>query len=320
MAAENESFLSFIRSTMTCTQEMGTIHSYIFTSWLSALHENFNLPVEAVWNIYEEGIFERSNEKSLMVRKLVGNSASFLQNGLMSMLLLSFRGLNPHLPSQLYFAVGDFVLPEELMFRQSAQQSIATAASFLAYLLENYGPLKLTELLDRVNDENYFVFPEALEAIYGRKILTLSSEWKNYLVERADPLSDEFVQEFFEISQFVNVASLRFFAWQDYVNFGDIMRDVGLLYYHFERFDVEKSRLYMERLKKDEEHGQWVADRPKRIATWSGIGVGVILAGLLGFYFYKLNQRRKARMAFIASLKPQQEAFEEFLKEKRSKN
>lgn len=321
LATENENFLSFLRSTMSCTRELETIHSYIFPSWPSALRENFNLPEEAVWNIYEEGVFERSNEKSLMVRKLVGDSVSFLQNGLMSMLLLSFRGLDPHLPAQLYFSVGDFVLPEELMFRQSAQQSIATSASFLAYLLENYGPSKLAELLNRLNDESYFTFPEALERTYGKKILTLSSDWKTYLQMRAWSSPKEYTaQEFYEVSQFVNVASLRFFIWQDYINFGDIMKDVGLLYYYFERLDIKNSRIYMERLKEDEEYGQWEADRPKRIVMWSGIGVGVLLIGLFVLYLRKLNQRRKARIAFIASLKPQQEAFDQFLKEKRSKD
>ncbi len=130
LSGQDEEFLGFLSRTFQVTAPISPIQTYIFTDWKSALQENLRLPETAIWNVYEQGVFERTNAQSLLVRQLVADSASVVHSGVMTSLQYQFRGQDPHAPALLYRALGELQPPEKMMFQPYSQHALVTYASF----------------------------------------------------------------------------------------------------------------------------------------------------------------------------------------------
>ena len=327
LSSQDEEFLSFLSRTFQVTATISPIQTYIFTDWKSALQENLRLPETAIWNIYEQGVFERTNAQSLLVRQLVADSASFVHSGVITSLQYRFRGQDPHVPALLYRALGELQPPEKIMFQPYSQHAVVTYASFLTFLENQYGAVKLKELMYSVRSEVYYglgrtgefektwLFLDEVQRIYGRKLEDLSKDWLAFLAPMQSPSSID-PKVYYDISQYLNTAGFNYYRWQDFPNFFELMSDTALLYYWFDRLDLEKSQFYHQQLLEGDAQGQWAVDTPTRYAIGGGIGFGVIVFGIIGYFIWKSWRRGQQMRALAKAAKQEQSAFSEFLGER----
>jgi hypothetical protein len=324
LSRQDEEFRSFLSQTFQVTVTLYPIQTYIFTDWQTALQENLRLPETAIWNIYEQGVFERTNAQSLLVRRLVADSASFIHSGVMTSLQYRFRGQDPHVPALLYRAMGELQPPEKMMFQPYSQHALVTYASFLTFLEDRYGATKLKDLMYGVRSEVYYgsgrtgefektwLFLDEVQRIYGRKLEDLSQDWLAFLAPMQAPSNID-PKMYYEISQYLNTVGMNYYRWQDFPNFFELMSDTALLYYWFDRLDLEKSQIYYQRLLEGDAQGQWVVNAPTRYAIGGGIGLGVIVLAIIGYFIWKSWRRGRQMRALAKAAQQEQSAFSEFL-------
>ncbi len=331
-AQENEQFFTMLRSTFPSSREVDPVESYIFTNWISALEGNLQLPESTVWNVFEEGVFERYTEQSLLFRRAVANSVDFLHNGVLNLLRMRLRGQNPHDAALLLLQVKQLDPPEIMMYRPTSQMALATFTSFLTFLLDKEGPEKLQALLSSLNDANFFyidrsggegrnthLFPETIAALYGRPLEVLSAEWRKALEEMGPPSVPLDPVQYSEAMQYVNVVGLRFYQWQDLHNFPDLMRDMAQLFYYFDRLDLARSGPLIQQIELEQAEGQWEAGATTRAIVWGAVGVGVLLIGAIAWLLYRDYQRRLRIRQFLAAHPTDQVGFDRFLQEQLGK-
>jgi hypothetical protein len=327
-AQENEDFLQYMLRTFTTTKEIEPVDSYIFSDWTSALRENMQLPEAAVWNVYEEGVFERYSEESLVFRRIVANSVDFLHSSVLNLLRMRLRGQNPHDPALLLLKTKNLDPPEMMMYRPTSQYALATFTSFFSYLLDTYGAGKLQSLLLSLNDANYFfidrsggegrntaLFPQNIASFYGKSLQELSQDWLMVLNGMPGPTLALEPQRYHSALDFVNVVGLRFYQWQDYETFPSLMRDMAQLFYYFDRLDLAKSETLIQQIKQEEAEGAWATGRTTRTIIWVSVGVLVLLVGFIALLLYRDYLRRKKLLAFLNTHPNDQEGFSRFLEE-----
>ncbi|MEI6510076.1 MAG: hypothetical protein WCO14_03920 [bacterium] len=331
-AQSNEQFLTSLRSTFPNSKEVDLVESYVFTDWTSALEGNLQLPESTVWNVFEEGVFERYTEQSLLFRRAVANSVDFLHNGALNLLRMRQRGQNPHDSALLLLQVKQLDPPEMMMYRPTSQMALATFTSFLTYLLDTEGPEKLQTLLSSLNDANYFfidrgggegrnthLFPQTIAALYGRPLEDLSAEWRKALESMGPPSVPLDPVRYSEAMQYVNVVGLRFYQWQDLYNFPALMRDMAQLFYYFDRLDLARSEPLIQQIELEQAEGLWEAGRTTRGIVWGAAGVGLLLLGAIAWLLYRDYQRRQKIRQFLATHPTDQKGFDLFLEEQLGK-
>jgi hypothetical protein len=332
-AQENEHFFALLRSTFPNSKEAEPVESYVFTDWNSALEGNLQLPESTIWNVFEEGVFERYTEQSLLFRRAVANSVDFLHNAVLNLLRMRQRGQNPHDPALLLLQVKKLDSPEVMMYRPTSQMALATFTSFLTYLLDKEGPDKLQTLLTSLNDANYFfidrgggegrnthLFLETIAALYGRPLEDLSAEWRKALEKMGPPSVPLDPVRYSEAMQYVNVVGLRFYNWQDLYNFPALMRDMAQLFYYFDRLDLARSEPLIQRIEMEQAEGQWEAGRATRALVWGTAGVGLLLLGVIVWLIYRDYQRQQRIRQFLATHPTDQKGFDRFLHEQLGKS
>jgi hypothetical protein len=325
-AQENEQFLALVQSTFPNSKEVDPVESYIFTDWTGALQGNLQLPESTVWNVYEEGVFERYAEQSLLFRRAVASSVDFLHNGALNLLRMRQRGQNPHDPALLLLQVKQLDPPEVMMYRPTSQMAQATFTSFLTFLLDKEGSAKLQTLLTSLNDANYFfidrgggegrnthLFPQTIAAIYGRPLEDLSAEWRKALEEMSPASLSLDPVRYSEAMQYVNVVGLRYYQWQDLYNFPALMRDMTQLFYYFDRLDLARSEPLIQKIEMEQAEGQWEAGRTTRAIIWSAVGVALLLLGAIVWLLYRDYRRRQRIRQFLATHPTDQKGFDLFL-------
>ncbi|MCR4432600.1 MAG: hypothetical protein NUV70_00955 [Caldiserica bacterium] len=324
LAEERESFFQFLKGLFPQAKDPGKIDCQIYTSWEEAYEKSAKLKEGFVYNIYQEGIFIRSEDIALMVKISLGESASFLQSGLVKLLWDQFRGLSPHSSTLLLLKENRFFTPYDMMYRPYSLYATCTFSSFLAFLWEKYGQEKLLQLLAGIKDymlskgQSYLI-PKTIQQVYGKSIDQLTQEWKAYLLTLPQPPFDS--KSYAAAAEFINRAGAEFYLWMDFPNFVEILKNYGTLYFYFDSFDMEKTSLWLERTEEIVTRSEkaWKSLRnPGTYLIWGGIALGIILFGV-ALYFIIMGQINKRKVLALRQKRDKEEKnYEEFL-EKRLK-
>jgi hypothetical protein len=325
LAEERESFFQFLKGFFPQAKDPEKINCFIYSSWEQAYEQSAQLKEDFVYNVYEEGIFQRSEDIALLIKLSLGESASFLQNGLIKLLWDRFRGIDPHTSTLLLLKENQFYTPYEMMYRPYSIYATCTFSSFLSFLWEKYGQEKLLLLLAGIKDymllkgQSYLI-PKTIQQIYGKDIDKLTQEWKAYLLALSPPAMDS--RSYAVVAEFINRAGSQFFLWMDFPNFTEILHDYGILNYYFDNFDTENASLWLKRIEGDISRSErtWKSLRdPGTYLMWGGIGLGGILL-LIAIYFIIMGQINKRRVLALRRQRNREEKnYNEFLEKKLKK-
>jgi len=325
LGRERESFIQFVLNLFPQARDPGEINCQIYTSWQEAYEESAKLKEDFVYNVYQDGLFLRSEDIALIVKKSIGESASFLQSGLVKLLWDKFRGFSPHTSALLLLENNQFFTPYDMIYRPYSIYATCTFASFLSFLWENYGTDKTIQLLKGVKDymlskgQSYLI-PRTIQQIYGKSIDQLTQEWKAFLQTLPPPNIDS--NSYAEAAEFINKAGAEFFLWMDFPNFVEILKDYGTLYYYFDSFDMEKTSIWLKRtqdLVSSSERAWKSLRNPATYFLWGGITLGAVLF-LVALYFIVMGQINKKKILSLRKERAEEEKkFQEYFEKKLKK-
>ncbi|MCR4428274.1 MAG: hypothetical protein NUV68_02895 [Caldiserica bacterium] len=322
LSSQREAFIDFFKGKFPGAKDPGLIECYIFNSWKEAFEKASGLPEGSAYNVYSGGEFQRSEEVALAVKNSLGESASFLQSGLVKLLWDEFRGFGPHTSVLLLLKEHQFYTPYDMMYRPYSLYSTCTFSSFLAFLNETYGREKLLSLLSSVKDYmltkgQSFLILQTFQGIYGKSIDQLTKEWKDFLLSLPSPPYDS--KTYAEAAEFINKAGAEFYLWIDFPNFQEILENYGVLNFYFDNFDMEKTRgkLAQTREMVAQSEKAWKSVRnPVTYFIWGGVALGAILFSVSLYLIIMAQINKRKALAFRKKREKEEKNFEDFLEGK----